>query len=206
MAPDREISLALQKGWWRVLPLLWLQHFLNRVLTQQILVELPSEWGGNPSHLMFSKMAFVCLVPAFYIYGFYKSDLWLAGIHVILSHVPLPWLFMRDQKFTTFSLTQQLKSHFRIHCQCCIDNTHVSILALPQFPKQLFPHPWDVPAVTGLIFVLPKHTATEGGACMCAPDSDVKRVFCNLLFLKASERSCKLQVPSECCGLTTTFY
>lgn len=43
---------------------------------------------------------------------------------------------------------------------------------------------------------------------MCSPDSDFKRTFCNLIFLKSGERGCKLlyQGPSEGCGLTTTFY
>lgn len=43
---------------------------------------------------------------------------------------------------------------------------------------------------------------------MCALDSDFKRIFCNLMFLKSGERGCKLLYlgPSEGCGLTTTFY
>lgn len=74
-------------------------------------------------------------------------------------------------------------------------------------PSNLFPHPWDVPAVTEFIYVLTKCTATEWGASMCAPDSDIKKQFCNLMFLKSNERGCNLlhQGPSECCVLTTTF-
>lgn len=43
---------------------------------------------------------------------------------------------------------------------------------------------------------------------MCAPDSDIKRLFCNLMFLKSNERGCKLlhQRRSEGCELTTTLY